>query len=121
MQQTRGDFAEGQDQAWVTDYAITPRLQILNVYARIAELLETDQPDAAIAALEQALRHDPLNEEIYQRIMRIQGRLNRVDAVRRTIRRLENQLAELGGAEPSEATRRVAARQLRPATSGARS
>ncbi|GAA3346564.1 hypothetical protein GCM10020358_58030 [Amorphoplanes nipponensis] len=115
-----GDFAEGQDQSWVTDYATTSRLQILNVYARIAELLETDQPDAAIASLEQALRHDPLNEEIYQRIMRIQGRLSRLDAVRRTIRRLEDQLAELGGAEPSEATRRVAARQLQMATSGVR-
>jgi hypothetical protein len=51
--------------------------------------------------------------------MRIHGRQHRPDAVRRTLRRLENQLAELGGAEPSEATRRVAARQLRPTTTGA--
>ena len=34
-----GDFADGQDRIWVTDYATTHRHQILNVYARIAELL----------------------------------------------------------------------------------
>jgi DNA-binding SARP family transcriptional activator len=116
-----GDFAANQDRAWVTDYQTTHRNQILNVYSRIAELLEADQPDAAIAALDQALTHDPVNEELYQRIMRVQGRQHRPDAVRRTMRRLENQLAELGGAEPSEATRRVAARQLRQPMSEARS
>ncbi|MEV8515890.1 BTAD domain-containing putative transcriptional regulator [Dactylosporangium sp. NPDC051484] len=109
-----GDFADGQDRVWVTDYATTHRHQILNVYARIAELLEADQPDAAVAALETALRHDPVNEELYQRIMRIHGRQHRPDAVRRALRRLETQLAELGDAEPSDATRRVADRQLRP-------
>ncbi|GLZ01891.1 BTAD domain-containing putative transcriptional regulator [Actinoplanes sp. NBRC 103695] len=116
-----GDFAEGQDRSWVTDYATTHRDQILNVYARIAELLEPDQPDAAVAALETALRHDPVNEELYQRIIRIHGRQHRPDAVRRTLRRLEAQLADLGDAEPSEATRRIADRQLRhTVTSGPR-
>jgi DNA-binding SARP family transcriptional activator len=109
-----GDFAEGQDRAWVIDYATTYRHQLLGAYARIAEILEADQPDQAIAALEAAIDHDPVNEELYQRIMRIHGRLARPDAVRRTLRLLENRLAELGEAEPSEATRRVAARQLKP-------
>ncbi|MER7273510.1 BTAD domain-containing putative transcriptional regulator [Dactylosporangium sp. NPDC000244] len=115
------DFAEGQDRAWVTDYATTHRHQILGVYARIAELLETDQPDAAVAALETALRYDPVNEELYQRVMRIHGRQHRPDAVRRTLRQLEAQLAELGDAEPSEATRSLAERQLRPIVAGVRS
>jgi DNA-binding SARP family transcriptional activator len=110
----RGDFAEGQDRAWILDYATTHRHQILGAYARIAEILEADQPDQAIAALEQAIEHDPVNEELYQRLMRINGRLGRPDTVRRTLRLLENRLAELGEAEPSEATRRVAARQLKP-------
>jgi hypothetical protein len=52
--------------------------------------------------------------------MRIHGRQHRPDAVRRTLRRLENQLADLGAAEPSEATVRLANRQLRPATTGVR-
>lgn len=115
-----GDFAEGQDRAWITDYATTHRHQILNVYARIAEHLEAEQPDAAVAALEAAVLRDPVNEELYQRIMRIHGRQHRPDGVRRTLRRLETQLADLGGAEPSEATRRVADRQLHPVHAGAR-
>ncbi len=117
-----GDFADGVDQTWITDYANSYRHQILSVFARIAEILEPDHPDQAVAALERALELDPVNEELYQRVMRIHGRAGRPDAVRRALRRLEERLADLGDAEPSEATRRVAERQLRPAaTSGARS
>ncbi|MEU5552126.1 BTAD domain-containing putative transcriptional regulator [Micromonospora sp. NPDC047793] len=109
-----GDFAESHDHTWATDYATTYRHQILTAYARIAEILEPDHPDQAVAALERAADLDPVNEELYQRIMRIHGRQQRPDAVRRTLRRLENRLADLGDAEPSQATRRVAERQLRP-------
>jgi DNA-binding SARP family transcriptional activator len=107
-----GDFAEGQDRAWVIDYATTYRGHILSVYGRIAEILELSAPDQAIAALERAAELDPVNEEIAQRIMRIHGRQNRPDAVRRTLRQLENRIAQIGHAEVSETTRRVAARQL---------
>ncbi|WP_194822589.1 BTAD domain-containing putative transcriptional regulator [Micromonospora sp. S-DT3-3-22] len=109
-----GDFAEGHDHTWATDYATSYRHQILTAYARIAEILEPDHPDQAVAALEHAAELDPVNEELYQRIMRIHGRQQRPDAVRRTLRRLEERLADLGDAEPSQATRRVAERQLRP-------
>ncbi len=109
-----GDFAHGQEGAWALDYATTYRHQILAVYARIAEILEADHPEQAIAVLETAIRRDPVNEELYQRVMRIHGRLGRPDAVRRTMQVLEDRLADLGEAEPSEATRRVAARQLKP-------
>jgi DNA-binding SARP family transcriptional activator len=115
-----GDFANGADQTWITDYATTYRHQILSVLARIAEILEPDHPDQAVAALERALQFDPVNEELYQRVMRIHGRAGRPDAVRRTLRRLEERLADLGDAEPSQATRRVANRQLRPATAASR-
>jgi DNA-binding SARP family transcriptional activator/LysM repeat protein len=114
----RGEFADGCDRAWATDYAATYRHQILSAYARIAELLETDQPDAAVAALETATDLDPVNEELYQRILRIHGRQHRPDAVRRTLRRLEDRLADLD-AEPSEATRLLAERQLRSAVPAA--
>ncbi|RQW98742.1 bacterial transcriptional activator domain-containing protein [Micromonospora inaquosa] len=112
-----GEFAEGYDHHWVTDYATSYRHQILTAYARIAEILETDHPDEAVAALERAADLDPINEELYQRIMRIHGRQQRPDAVRRTLRSLEKHLADLGGAEPSQATRRVAERQLTPTAS----
>jgi DNA-binding SARP family transcriptional activator len=108
-----GEFTERLDQPWATDYAITYRHQILSVYARIAEITEPDFPTQAIAALERAIELDPVNEELHQRLMRIHGRQGQPDAVRRTLRRLEHRLAELD-AEPSDATRRVAERQLRP-------
>ncbi|MEV0611142.1 BTAD domain-containing putative transcriptional regulator [Polymorphospora rubra] len=111
-----GDFAEGHDHTWATDYATSYRHQILTAYAHIAEILEPDHPDHAVAALERATELDPVNEELYQRIMRIHGRQQRPDAVRRTLRRLEERLADLGDTEPSQATRRVAERQLRPVT-----
>ncbi|MEV7231229.1 BTAD domain-containing putative transcriptional regulator [Polymorphospora sp. NPDC051019] len=109
-----GDFAEGHDHPWATDYATSYRHQILTAHARIAEILEPDHPDQAVAALERAADLDPVNEELHQRIMRIHGRQQRPDAVRRTLRRLEERLADLGDTEPSQATRRVAERQLRP-------
>ncbi|TCB91639.1 hypothetical protein E0H26_25485 [Micromonospora zingiberis] len=117
-----GDFAEGHDHPWATDYATSYRHHILTAYARIAEILEPDHPDQAVTALERAADLDPVNEELHQRIMRIHGRQQRPDAVRRTLRRLEERLADLGDAEPSQATRRVAERQLRPVApvSGAR-
>ncbi|GIM87086.1 BTAD domain-containing putative transcriptional regulator [Salinispora arenicola] len=116
----RGDFADGGDHPWIGDHATTYRHQILSTLARIAEITETDHPDQAVAALERALEYDPVNEELHQRIMRIHGRAGRPDAVRRTLRRLEHRLTELGDAEPTEATRRVAARQLQPTTAGDR-
>jgi DNA-binding SARP family transcriptional activator/nucleoid-associated protein YgaU len=110
----RGDFGDGQDWPWAIDYATTYRHQLLSAYARIAEILEADHPDQAVAALEAAIDHDPVNEELYQRVIRIHGRLARPDAVRRTLGLLANRLADLGHAEPSEATRRIADRQLKP-------
>ncbi|WP_422753090.1 BTAD domain-containing putative transcriptional regulator [Micromonospora sp. WMMD708] len=114
-----GDFAEGHEHPWAVDYATSYRHQILTAYARIAEILEPDHPDRAVAALERATDLDPVNEELYQRIMRIHGRQQRPDAVRRTLRRLEERLADLVDAEPSQATRRVAERHLLPAASRA--
>lgn len=120
-----GDFGTGHDRAWIIDYATTYRHQYLSVLTRIAEILEPDYPDQAIAAIEQALTHDPVNEELYQRLMRIHGRADRPDEVRRVLRRLTNQLADVGDAEPSAASKRVADRQLnrtpRPSPSTARS
>jgi DNA-binding SARP family transcriptional activator len=84
----------------------------VSAWARIAEITEADQPDQAVAALEQAIVIDPVNEELYQRLMRIHGRQGDTDAVRATLRTLSSRLAEIGDSEPSQATQRVASRQL---------
>jgi two-component SAPR family response regulator len=110
----QGDFAAHEDGAWVIDHATTYRHQHLSALTRIAEILEPDQPDQAIAVLDRALTADPVNEELYQRIIRIHGRRHRPDEVRRVLRLLENRLAALGETEPTETTRRIANRQLHP-------
>jgi DNA-binding SARP family transcriptional activator len=107
-----GEFATDLEQVWTVGYATTTRQQVVAAYARIAEITEADQPDQSVAALEQAIDIDPVNEELYQRLMRIHGRQRRPDAVRATLRQLTNRLAEIGDSEPSQATQRVAARQL---------
>jgi DNA-binding SARP family transcriptional activator len=110
----RRDFAAGFEQVWAVEYATTVRHTITQVWARIAEILEADQPDEAVAALESAIDLEPVNEELYRRLMRVHGRSGHVDRVRAALKLLERRLAELGDAEPSAATRRVADRQLTP-------
>jgi DNA-binding SARP family transcriptional activator len=107
-----GEFAADLEQTWTIGYATTTRTQVVSVWARIAEITEADQPDQAVAALEQATDIDPVNEELYQRLMRIHGRQRDTDAVRATLRKLSMRLAEIGDSEPSQATQRVASRQL---------
>jgi DNA-binding SARP family transcriptional activator len=107
-----GDFAAGFEQAWAIEHATTIRHTVTQAWARIAEILEVDQPDEAVAALESAISLEPVNEELYRRLMRIHGRHSHTDRVRATLKLLERRLAELGDSEPSQATRRVADRQL---------
>jgi len=107
-----GDFAPDVDHPWADQYATTYRTQIITALARIAEIEETDHPDTAITALQHALTLDPYAEELYQRIIRIQGRLDRPDAVRRTLNQCTEVLAAIN-AEPSDTTHRIADRQLR--------
>jgi DNA-binding SARP family transcriptional activator len=107
-----GDFAASQPHAWITDHTTSYRHKILAAYARIAELTELDHPDQAINVLETALQYDPINEELYQRIIRIHGRQRHPDAVRRTLHLCETRLATIGETEPSPTTYRVVQRQL---------
>jgi hypothetical protein len=88
---------------WAEPYADTARRRAPDIWTAIAELLEPGEPDQALAALDTALSHDPYNEYLYQRIMRIQAAAGRPDAVRRTLRLLETRLTELGLTPPKPA------------------
>ena len=70
-------------------------------------------PLRAYAALEAALVHDPYNEYLYVRIMRLQAAAGRAEAVRRTLGLLESKLTDLG-LTPSSQTRQAAAALLAP-------
>ena len=107
----RGPLAEGAGYDWAEPYAETARRRALDTWTAIAELLEPADPDQALAALDTALSHDPYNEYLYQRIMRIQAAAGRPEAVRRTLRLLETRLTELG-LTPAAQTRQAAATLL---------
>jgi DNA-binding SARP family transcriptional activator len=62
-------------------------------------------------ALELAIAADPVAEELYRRLMRLQADLGRPDAVRRTYQLLARHLTELG-VDPDPETGLVVA-QLR--------
>lgn len=65
----------------------------------------------ALAALESALGHDPYNEFLYQKIMRLQAAAGHPEAVRRTLSLLEARLTDLG-ITPGPQTRHIAASLL---------
>jgi DNA-binding SARP family transcriptional activator len=79
------------------------RRQAADAAGRLAELRErAGDGDGALAALGTA-GWGPYNEQLHQRIMRLQAQLGRPDAVRRTYGRLQTRLAELD-VEPDDAT-----------------
>lgn len=107
----RGPLAEGEGFEWAEPYAESARRRALDTWTRIAELVEPAHPDQALAALDTALSHDPYNEYLYQKIMRLQAAAGHPEAARRTLSLLETRLTELG-ITPSTQTRHVAASLL---------
>ena len=83
----------------------------LDAWTTIAEILQPADPGQALSALETALSHDPYNEYLYVRIMRLQATAGRPEAVRRTLALLESKLTDLG-LTPSSQTRQAAAALL---------
>ena len=114
----RGELAEGAGYEWAEPYAETARRRALDAWTAIAEILQPADPGQALSALETALGHDPYNEYLYVRIMRLQAAAGRPEAVRRTLGLLESRLAELG-VTPSAQTRQAAAALLAAAGPGA--
>jgi DNA-binding SARP family transcriptional activator len=107
----RGELAEGAGYEWTEPHAETARRRALDAWTAIADILQPAEPDQALAALEAALAHDPFNEFLYQRIMRLQAAAGRPEAVRRTLALLESRLTQIG-VSPGTQTRQVAAQLL---------
>jgi DNA-binding SARP family transcriptional activator len=103
----QGPLADGSGYDWAERYAEQARRRALDALARIADLLQPADPEQALQALETAIAHDPYNEAVYQKIMHLQARLGRPDAVTRTLRLLQARLAELD-LSPDPATLRAA-------------
>lgn len=107
----RGELAEGAAYDWSEPHAEAARRRALDAWTDIADLLVPRDPEQALAALESALGHDPYNEFLYQKIMRLQAAAGRPEAVRRTLSLLEARLADLG-TSPDPQTRHTAASLL---------
>jgi DNA-binding SARP family transcriptional activator len=97
---------------WLESWRDTVRREIADTYSRLASALQNDDPQRALDALEQALRHDPYSEELYRSIMRVQADLGRRDAVLRTFRLVQARLADIE-AEPNGVTRSLLRELLR--------
>jgi len=102
-----GTLLQDAGYEWVEEPREELRRQAADIAGRLAELREhAGDLDGALATLEDGARWDAYNEELYQRIMRLQARMGRLDAVRRTHTRLRDRLAELG-VDPDETTERL--------------
>jgi DNA-binding SARP family transcriptional activator len=111
----RGSLLEGADHDWAEPAREELRRQAADAAGRLAELRErAGDGDGALAALEAAAGWDPYNEQLHQRIMRLQAQLGRPDAVRRTYGRLQTRLAELD-VDPDEVTEQLLGELVRPA------
>jgi DNA-binding SARP family transcriptional activator len=106
-----GELAEGAGYEWAEPYAESARRRALDAWTVIAGILEPSDPGQALATLESALSHDPYNEFLYEKIMRLQAAAGHPDAVRRTLNLLEARLTDLG-ITPGPQTRQVAASLL---------
>jgi DNA-binding SARP family transcriptional activator len=112
----RGPFADGTSYLWAEPFREEIRRRAVDALARLAALYEDGESEQALALLDRALGHDPHNEQLYQRIMQIQARLGRADAIGRTLRLLEARLADIG-AKPGQNTYQVA-RELQATATG---
>jgi DNA-binding SARP family transcriptional activator len=99
----RGDLSGWPTVEWLEPWRETVRRDAVDTLSRLAELLQTRQPEQALALLEHAITHDKYTEELYRRIMKLQSTLGRRDAIRRTYQLLESRLTEID-AEPDDET-----------------
>jgi DNA-binding SARP family transcriptional activator len=106
-----GELAEGEGYDWAEPHAEAARRRALDAWTTIADILAPGDPGQALATLESALGHDPYNEYLYQKIMRLQAAAGHPEAVRRTLSLLETRLTDLG-ITPGTQTRHVAASLL---------
>ncbi len=109
----QGPLAEDASYEWIEPYREEIRRQAVDAWTRLAGMNEPAESQQALALLDRALTHDPFNEQLYQRIMAVQARLGRVDAVGRTLRLLEARLADLD-TTPSQDTYDLVADLQRP-------
>jgi len=108
-----GTLLDGAPYAWVEAPREDTRGRAVDALARLAELRQAaGDLEGALGALEQAVAADPVAEELYRRVMRLEAELGRPDAVKRTYRLLARRLADLD-VDPDAETEQLVAELLR--------
>ena len=108
-----GVLLDGAPYAWAEVPREEVRRRAVDALARLAELRQgAGDQEGALSALEQAVAADPVAEELYRRVMRLEAELGRPDAVRRTYRLLARRLADLD-VDPDSETEQLVAELLR--------
>jgi DNA-binding SARP family transcriptional activator len=113
----QGDLIEGADYDWAITEREDLRRQAITAASQLADLhQQAGDHYRAVDVLEQAIRWDPYNEQLYQQLMHTQAQQGHVEEIRRTYRRLELRMADLDD-DPSEPTRQLRDQLLRAARS----
>jgi DNA-binding SARP family transcriptional activator len=108
-----GVLLDGAPYAWVEIPREEVRRRAVDALARLAELRQAaGDLEGALVWLEQAVAADPVAEELYRRVMRLEAALGRPDAVKRTYRLLARRLADLD-VDPDPETEQLVADLLR--------
>jgi DNA-binding SARP family transcriptional activator len=108
-----GVLLDGAPYAWVEAPREDIRRRAVDALARLAQLRQAaGDLEGALVALEQAVDADPIAEELYRGVMRLQAAQGRPDAVRRTYRLLARRLADLD-VDPDAETEQLVAELLR--------
>lgn len=99
-----GPLADGLDAGWLESVREAVRRDVIDAAAALAHALREVDPEQTLELLELARAFDPHNEMLYRDIMRLQGRLGRVEAIPRTLALLASKLAEIDDKPSPEAT-----------------
>ena len=88
-----GAVADGHSWLWLAPYREATRRHILDAHVALADA--EPEPRQALTLIQDAIRLDPYNEDLYQRAIRLHARLASPDGIRRTLRTLTERLTEL--------------------------
>ena len=92
----RGPLAFGIKSAdWLLPHRMDRQRDYADAATKLARLYGATDAERTLAMLDAVLKRDPLNEDLYRRIMRVQAKLQRPDAVNRTLQLLEARCEEL--------------------------
>lgn len=101
----RGPFCDDCYFDWLEPFRDRHRVMAVRASAKLANLMmEFGDADQALSVLDEAIKIDPVNEDLYRRAIAIEGRLGRRESVIQRFNVLEAVLQDELDVDPSEQT-----------------